>query len=141
MIRKHTLADQDKILDIWYQSSVISHAFLDKYFVAQVKLDMKNIYIPGSDTWVFTEGEEKMGFISMVENEIVGLFVSPDQQSKGIGSKLVDFIIKKHKEIEVEVFEKNDIGRAFYKKYGFRFMKKYYHQESKQELLRLKYKG
>lgn len=52
----------------------------------------------------------------------------------------IDFIIKLHNELEVEVFEKNKIGRSFYDKYGFKFIKKYFDKASNQEILRLKFK-
>jgi len=74
----------------------------------------------------------------MIDNEIAGLFVIPKKQSRGIGTKLVDFMKKKHCELEVDVFEKNNIGRAFYDKCGFEIIKKYHHKESGNEVLRLK---
>ena len=73
----------------------------------------------------------------MIENEIGGLFVLPDNHSKGIGTKLVDFIAKENKVVEVEVFEKNKIGNAFYNKYGFKLIKQYVHEESDNVVLRL----
>ena len=39
----------------------------------------------------------------------------------------------------VQVFKQNKIGRAFYDKYGFKLIKEYFHEESKQDLLRLKF--
>lgn len=102
---------------------------------------MTNIYIPNSETLVYEDDNVIIGFISMIGNEIGGLFVSPNNQSKGIGSKLVDFIKKEHTNLEVEVFEKNIIGRSFYDKYGFKRIKKYHHTESGKDVLRLKFTG
>jgi len=138
MIRKHTSEDLEQIITIWYQSSIIAHPFLSASFVEKVKSDMTNLYIPDSDTWVYEVDSLIVGFISMLDNEIGGLFVLPNNQLKGIGTKLVDFIKEEHSELEVEVFEKNKIGRAFYNKYGFELIKKYYHEESENEVLRLK---
>ena len=84
---------------------------------------MTNIYIPNSETWVYEIDNSIVGFISMLDNEIVGLFVLPNNHSKGIGTRLVDFIKKEHSDLEVEVFEKNLIGRGFYDKYGFKIIK------------------
>ena len=119
MIRKHKEKDLEDIINIWYQASTLAHPFLDSTFVKKVEKDMRNIYIPNSETWVYEKNNSVIGFISMIDNEIGGLFVLPNNHSKGIGTKLVDFISKVHKELEVEVFEKNIIGRAFYDKYGF----------------------
>ena len=139
MIRKHTEKDLDDILIIWYQASTLAHPFLEAVFVEKVKKDMREMYIPNSETWIFEENNTTIGFISMLDNEIGGLFVKPNHHSKGIGTQLVNFIKKSHNELEVEVFEKNTIGRAFYDKYGFQKIRQYTHIESNNEVLRLKY--
>ena len=138
MIRKHNEQDLEQIVNVWYLSSTLAHPFLDPDFVEKVKSDMMNIYVPNSATWVYEIDHSIVGFISMLGNEIGGLFVLPNNHSKGIGSKLVDFIKKDHSELEVEVFEKNAIGRAFYDKHGFQLIKKYNHEESGYDVLRLK---
>lgn len=141
MIRKHKEQDLEQIINVWYKSSTLAHPFLSADFVEKVKSDMTNIYIPNSDTWVYEVENSIVGFISMINNEIGGLFVLPNNHSKGIGTKLVDFMKNKHSDLEVEVFEKNHIGRAFYNKYGFQKMKDYYHEESGNQVLRLKFKS
>lgn len=141
MIRKHKEQDLEQIINVWYRSSTLAHPFLRSGFVEKVKSDMTNIYIPDSETWVYEIENSIVAFISMLDNEIGGLFVLPDNHSKGIGTELVDFIKKKHSVLEVEVFEKNLIGRAFYNKYGFERIEKYNHKESGNEVLRLKFEG
>ena len=99
---------------------------------------MREIYIPGSETWVFEDKGKVIGFIGMMCNEIGGLFVLPNHHSKGVGRQLVKFIRESHEELEVEVFRKNKIGREFYDKYGFKVFKEFVHEESGQEVLRMK---
>ena len=89
---------------------------------------------------VYEENNSVIGFISMIGNEIGGLFVLPNKHFKGIGTRLVNFIKEFHVELEVEVFERNAIGRAFYEKYGFLQIGRYYHTESNNDILRLHYK-
>ena len=138
MIRKHIEKNLEQILNVWYHSSTLAHPFLKFEFVEKVKSDMRNIYIPDSDTWVYEKDLEIVGFISMIDNEIGGLFVLPSFMGKGIGSQLVDFIGKNHKNLEVEVFEKNKIGRAFYDKHGFQLVKEFTHQESGENVLKMR---
>ena len=140
MIRKHRDQDLEQLMNIWQKSSTLAHPFLKNDFVEKVASDMRNLYIPNSETWVFEENQIVVGFISMIENEIGGLFVLPDNHSKGIGTKLVDFIAKENKVLEVEVFEDNKIARAFYDKYGFKLIKQYLHEESESVVLRLQKK-
>ena len=139
MIRKYEDQDETRVLDIWHNSSSLAHPFLDNAFVEKVKKDMKDIYLTNADTWVLEDHNVIIGFISMIENEIGGLFVSPEQHFKGVGTALVNFIGKIHKELEVEVFKDNKIGRAFYDKYGFKIIKEYFHEESSQVLIRMKF--
>ena len=141
MIRKHKEQDLEQIIHVWEKSSALAHPFLTSGFVEKVKSDMTNIYIPDSDTWVYEIENSVVGFISMAENEIGGLFVLPGYHSNGIGTQLIDFIQKEQSDLEVEVFEKNHIGRAFYDKYGFEKIKEYYHEESENKVLRLKLKN
>lgn len=141
MIRKHEETDLEAIVDIWYQASILAHPFLDDAFVEKVKKDMRELYIPGSETWLYEENGVVIGFIGMMGNEIGGLFVLPNHQSKGIGTTLVKFICKSFDELEVEVFKENKIGRAFYDKYGFTKMKEFLHDDSGQKVLRLKFKS
>lgn len=140
MIRKHTPEDLEAILDVWYKSSTIAHPFLDKQYVEKVKKDMRNLYVPNSETWVYIKDNTLVGFISMMGNEIAGLFVLPNQHSKGIGTQLVNMVSELNNELEVEVFEKNEIGRAFYNKYGFNLLNQFFHKESNSEVIRLAYK-
>ena len=99
---------------------------------------MRKFYIPNSETWVYENDLGIVGFISMIGNEIGGLFVLPQNHSSGIGTKLVNYVCEFHEELEVEVFEKNEIGRAFYNTYGFSLIKEFTHQESGEKVLRLR---
>lgn len=137
MVRKHTEKDLEIIMKIWQKSSTLAHPFLSSTFVEKVESDMRNVYIPGSDTWVYESDGVLVGFISMIDNEIGGLFVMPEYHSKGLGTRLLDFVAKFNDQLEVEVFEKNEIGRSFYNKKGFNLSKGYIHQQSGERVLRL----
>ncbi len=62
----------------------------------KIRNDMTHIYIPKSETWVYEIENSIVGFISILGNEIGGLFVLPGSHHKGIGTKFVDFIKKEH---------------------------------------------
>ena len=138
MIRKHTESDLEQIMKVWYASSTLAHPFLNSEFVEKVKADMRLIYIPNSETWVYEIDSIVVGFISMMGEEIAGLFVLPEYHSKGIGTKLVNFVNEFNDKLEVEVFKLNKIGRSFYDTYGFIQFKELVHEESGEVVLRLK---
>ena len=57
-----------------------------------------------------------------------------------------DHIVKlqhedKWEELEVEVFKDNKIGRAFYDRYGFKFVHEYIHEETNRAVWRMKYQS
>jgi putative acetyltransferase len=139
MIRKYNEIEIPTLVDIWEQASKIAHPFLNDEFTQMVKKAMREMYLPNSDTWVYEESNTIIGFISMAENEIGGLFVNPKNHSNGIGTSLVNHMKQFHKELEVEVFEQNKIGMPFYKKFGFKIINEYIHEESNHKVIRMKY--
>ena len=140
MIREYKETDIDNILEVWYQASRMAHPFLDADFMGMEKRNIRDVYIPNTSTWVYSEGQDVLGFISMMGNEVGAIFVRPDHHGKGIGRQLMDFVSDFHEEMEVEVFERNMVGRAFYDKYGFELLEELVHKETNNRLLRLKYK-
>ena len=138
MVRKYKEMEIPVLIDIWEEASAIAHPFLSSEFTQLVKKQMTEMYLPNSDTWVYEESNKIIGFISMVNNEIGGLFVSPKHHSKGIGTSLVNHRHQFHKELEVEVFEQNKIGKPFYEKYGFKVYKEYIQESTNQKVLRMR---
>ncbi|WP_436514590.1 GNAT family N-acetyltransferase [Ekhidna sp. To15] len=138
MIRKYNESEIPALLAIWEDASLLAHPFLSADFQAMVKQMMTEKYLPNSDTWVYEESDEIVGFISMIDNEIGGLFVDPKSHSKGIGTALVKHINQFHSELEVEVFKDNKIGKPFYEKSGFSTIKEYFMEGADQTVLRMR---
>jgi len=140
MIRKYKECDIDEILEVWYQASRMAHPFLDAEFMGMEKRNIRDVYIPNTSTWVYEKEGAIFGFISMMGNEVGAIFVRPDYHGMGIGRQLMDFVSDFHDVMEVEVFERNSVGRAFYDKYGFELIEELIHKETNNRLLRLRYK-
>ena len=140
MIREYKANDLEYVMSTWYKAQLIAHPFLSNQFVEKVQVMMKDIFIPNSKTWVYEKEGELIGFIAMMDNEIGGLFVNPDQQSNGVGSSLLKHIEKNYDTIEVEVFANNKIGLPFYYKHDFRIAKEYVHKETQEKVLRMRKK-
>ena len=139
MIRAFKTTDSEAIITIWYDTQSLAHPFLSNEFIDKVRVMMKDIFIPNSKTWVYENDDEIIGFVSMMNNEIGGLFVNPNKQSKGIGTTLVNYVKTMHESLEVEVFKNNTIGTSFYNKYGFKLIKSYLHEETNEMVLRLEF--
>ena len=132
MIRKYEPKDTDALISIWENANAMAHPFLSKAFVAQVKEDMRNVYLPNAETWVLEVNGQPIGFIAMIGNEIGGLFLDPAQHGKGSGRAMVDHIVARKGPLRVEVFKENAIGRPFYERYGFVLEEEYLHEQSGQ---------
>lgn len=100
--------------------------------------NIPNVYLPNADTWVIEQAGNVIGFISLLGNEVGAIFVQPQFHGLGAGKALMNKAQELHGELEVEVFEKNLMGRQFYEKCGFEFMCRKRHEETGYYLLRLK---
>ncbi|MCK5759395.1 MAG: GNAT family N-acetyltransferase [Clostridiales bacterium] len=137
--RKFENADLNELMAVWENAQILAHPFLPEVFLEKERYNIPNIYIPLADTLVAENSGHVIGFISMINNEIGGLFVEPDFHGIGVGTALVDMVRELHTNLTVEVFEKNTIGRSFYAKYGFKLIGKNFHTESCQNMFRLEY--
>jgi len=59
----------------------------------------------------------------------------------GVGTALVEHALTLHESLEVEVFARNDIGRAFYRRRGFGLLREAFDTRANQPILRLRYAG
>lgn len=120
MIEKYKEEYLNEILRIWLDASVLAHYFVPASYWEGKMGDMKNIYIPASETYVYLDEKSNVvGFISLVNNFIAAIFVCPRQQGKGIGSELINYAKKIHSDLELAVYKENDSSVQFYKKQGF----------------------
>ena len=138
MIRKYRTADTDALVAIWKSASALAHSFLDDAFVAREAEALRTQHLPNAETWVLEDDGVIVGFIALVGDEIGGLFLDPAAHGKGLGKAMVDHVVELKGPLHVEVFEKNEIGRRFYSRYGFIEIDRYRHEASGETTLRLK---
>jgi putative acetyltransferase len=119
MIRKFESSDMSDVLSIWLEASIVAHSFVKREFWESQLDDMRNIYIPSSDTFVYSENGTVKGFISMNGETIAALFVIPQEQGKSIGSKLIDKAKSLKNNLNLAVYRENSASVRFYQKAGF----------------------
>lgn len=119
MIRAYDPGDRDALLDVWEKSATVAHPFWTPDMLARERRDIAEKFLPVAETYVFEEAGAIVGFISMMGNEVGGIFVAPECQGRGIGRALMDVARTSRTALELDVFEDNAIGRAFYDAYGF----------------------
>jgi putative acetyltransferase len=119
VIRPYDSRDRDALLAVWAESAAVAHPFWTPALFEQERRDIAEQYLPVAETYVFERAGEVVGFISLLDNEVGGLFVAPRCHRQGIGRALMDWARRSRDHLELDVFEANAIGRAFYAAYGF----------------------
>ena len=139
MIRLYQEGDTEDIIEVWYRASLIAHPFLTETFLQEERTRLREVFLPNSQTWVYEDAGRVVGFISLVDNEVGGIFVRPSNQRQGIGKALMDKARSLHDSLELDVFAANKSGRAFYAQYGFVPIKIYREKETGETTIRLRY--
>ncbi len=118
-IRRAAAEDFDRLVDIWLEASVSAHDFIPRERWAAHTDDMKNVYLPASETWLCRVGERIVGFVSLVGDRIEALFVDPLEQGRGYGGMLLRFAQERHPRLSLSVFSQNRRAVKFYEAAGF----------------------
>ena len=120
MIREFKQSDIDQIIEIWLESSIKAHNFIESEFWESKAKDMRETYIPSGETYVFEEEGIIKGFVSLYEDTIAALFVSPNCQGRGIGTQLMTKSKELRKKLNLTVYIDNHASIEFYRKCGFK---------------------
>ncbi len=137
-LRPYRPADEAALVAAWDASARLAYPFCDEAFFEQGARDIVNVFLPMAETTVCVVDGRVVGFASMLGNTMGGLFVDPAYCGRGLGRALVDHVAQNRDALDLTVFTKNRIGRAFYARYGFRECgPRELHAESGHELMRL----
>lgn len=121
MIRKMKDSELEKVSQIWLDSNLEAHNFIDKNFwldnYSMVKEQFKT-----AEIYVDAESEIK-GFVGLQDDYIAGIFVEKSYRNQGIGKKLINFLKKNHQELSLDVYDKNIRAKQFYEKMVLRFLR------------------
>lgn len=119
MIREFSEEDLDSVLKIWLSASVEAHDFVEPLFWHQRVDDMRNKYLPNSDTFVYERAGRVLGFYSLVNSNLAALFVDPQAQGDGIGMRLITDAREKSQALSLSVYKHNCRAIGFYHRCGF----------------------
>ncbi|KAA0916220.1 GNAT family N-acetyltransferase [Aquicoccus porphyridii] len=120
MIRPFDAAsDTTKLSRIWLDASLDAHSFIGKRRLLEQRRLIEEQYLPNSETWVAVRLGEPVGFISLLESFIGGIFVAPGQQGQGIGRKLIAHALERKGKLSLEVYLQNRRAVRFYEGLGF----------------------
>jgi putative acetyltransferase len=120
MIRYFESSDTDQVISIWLVASIEAHDFVKKEFWESKVADMRDIYLPASETYVYEDNGIIKGFVSLHGDVLAAIFVSPGEQGKGIGGQLVAKSKQARRNLSLTVYKSNQKSVEFYKKCGFK---------------------
>lgn len=118
MIRNFRKDDIDKVMQLWLETNVKAHHFIDSSYWNDNYNMVKEI-LPKATIYVYDENDEIQGFIGLMDGYIAGIFVSNKCQSKGIGKALLDYVKEQNSELLLSVYKKNNRAKQFYLREGF----------------------
>ena len=120
MIRVFNENDLYAVMQIWFDTNIITHNFISKSYWID-NYDMVNKILPQAEVYVYENEITKQieGFIGLTNNYIAGLFVKESAQSKGIGKQLLDYAKNVKENMTLNVYEKNDQAIKFYMREQF----------------------
>jgi Acetyltransferases len=118
MIRKSKLNELDTIMNIWLETNMKAHDFIDKSYW-QGNYEMVKEVLPKATLFVYEENNSIHGFIGLMDNYIAGIFIRVESQSMGIGKALLDYVKEKNTELTLHVYKKNTRAVKFYLREDF----------------------
>ncbi len=119
MIRNYQHPDIDQVIKIWLEASIKAHDFVKSGFWESKVKDMREIYIPSGETYVYEEEGIIKGFVSLYKDTLAAIFVFPTYQGTGIGKKLIKKAKEVRDKLNLSVYKQNHRSIEFYKRYGF----------------------
>lgn len=111
--------DLHALSTIWFEASRLAHAFIGEQRLSEQRVLIEEKYLPNAETWVASLEGVPVGFISLLDNFVGGLFVAPDRQGLGIGRALIAHALALKGELELEVYTGNAQAFRFYRNLGF----------------------
>ena len=122
MIKKYSGNDLDSVIKIWLAASIKAHSFVPEDFWRSQIGNMREIYIPASETYVYELDSEVVGFYALYENNLAAIFVKPELQGKGIGKQLINHAKTLRQTINLNVYKENQASYDFYRSQGFKLV-------------------
>ena len=108
------------LVDIWEKSVLATHDFLSTDEVAAIKKYVPQAITEVEHLAVAEEDGSSLGFIGINQRKIEMLFLDPDIRGRGLGKKLIQFMIDNYHVDSVTVNEQNSQAVGFYQHLGFK---------------------
>ena len=120
MIRKFKEDALNTVMQIWFDTNIKAHHFISRqYWIDNYEM-VKDI-LPKKEIYVYEDDNINQinGFIGLMDNYIAGIFVNKNNQSRGIGKQLLDYVKEIKETLNLSVYQKNIRAISFYQREQF----------------------
>ncbi|MBL6430512.1 MAG: GNAT family N-acetyltransferase [Alphaproteobacteria bacterium] len=111
--------DLERLSAIRLEASLLAQAFVGRERLREQRALIESEYLPDAEPWVACRGLQPVGFISLLDTFIGGLFVTPRHHGQGIGRALIAQALERKGEPGLEVQTADTRAHAFYEALGF----------------------
>ena len=118
MIRKMNQEELNRVMNIWLETNIKAHNFIPAEYWEN-NFELVKSLISQAEIYIYEKNKNISGFIGTSGNYIAGIFVKEEEQSKGIGKELLNFVKNIKKELSLNVYKKNIKAVNFYKRENF----------------------
>lgn len=121
MIRSAAAEEIPGLVDIWLRASLRAHDFIPEAFWSSRAEAMARQRLPQADELAVLEVEGRViGFAALSGDHLEALFIDPEVQSYGHGSRLMAHAMAGHERLTLCVYSRNVRAVSFYRRLGFR---------------------
>ena len=102
MIRKFDEKDLHAVMELWLESNIEAHDFIDSRYWKENYSKVEEM-LPQAEIYVYEEAKKIAGFIGLTGNYIAGIFVGKACRSNGIGRRLLDYVKEERETLMLQV--------------------------------------
>ena len=120
-IRRAEASDADAVGDVWLAAFKATYEFPPAHPDEDVRRWLREEIVPREETFVAVEPDGRVvGFMSLRDDDLDHLYVSPDRHDRGIGSRFVELAKERRPGgLGLYTFQVNAKARRFYERRGF----------------------
>lgn len=133
--------DVDSLCDVYSTALHRAPPNLPDAFISGEVANLRKSYLLNTQTMVIGALGDVHGFISLREGWIMGLFVHPNAQRRGVGRGLMAWAKSQHPSLQVEVFAENKPALGFYRAESYGFIADSQHPETNLPLVQLRWQS
>ena len=121
-LRRANAGDADAVADVYCRTrrAAVPHIPRMTHSDADVRAWFASIVLVEHETWVALVGDRVVGIAVARGDWLDQLYVLPEHQRAGIGSRLLDEAKRARHTLRLHAFQSNEPAREFYEKRGFR---------------------